>query len=58
MEWPLRKVVIRDVVIAAMYEHTPLDYYSYGEYPRFQRPVRPPDLKTEWVYAPADKETT
>lgn len=21
------------------YEHTPLDYYRYGEYPRFIRPV-------------------
>ena len=24
---------------ANVYEHTPLDYYRYGEYPRFLRPV-------------------
>ena len=22
-----------------VYEHTPLDYFKYGEYPRFIRPV-------------------
>ena len=34
-----------------VYEHTPLDYYRYGEYPRFQRPVgaSQPITKTVWV---------
>lgn len=31
-----------------MWEHTPLDYYRYGEYPRFLRSVRN-DPQWEWV---------
>lgn len=28
-----------DIRRCNVYEHTPLDYYRYGEYPRFIRPV-------------------
>lgn len=37
-----------------VYEHTPLDYYRYGEYPRFIRPIgaHRPLVKTVWVKAP------
>ena len=33
-----------------VYEHTPLDYYRYGKYPRFIRPVdaHRPRTKTVW----------
>ena len=33
-----------------VYEHTPLDYYKHGEYPRFIRPVdaHRPQTKTVW----------
>ena len=36
---------------ANVYEHTPLDYYRYGEYPRFLRSVgaHRPQVKTVWV---------
>lgn len=34
-----------------VFEHTPLDYYRYGEYPRFIRPIgaHQPRTKTVWV---------
>jgi hypothetical protein len=31
-----------------VWEHTPLDYYRYGEYPRFLRPVGAHQPRTEW----------
>ena len=33
-----------------LYEHTPLSYYRYGEYPRFLRPVgaHQPQVKLTW----------
>ncbi len=31
--------VIEPLDIRTVWEHTPLDYYRYGEYPRFLRPV-------------------
>lgn len=33
-----------------VYEHTPLDYYRYGEYPRFIRPIgaNRPQTKIVW----------
>ena len=44
----MRRAVIEPVTIHNMYEHTPLDIYKYGEYPRFIRPIRDTS-KTEWV---------
>ena len=32
-----------------VFEHTPLDYYRYGEYPRFMRPVGWAQPRTETV---------
>jgi len=34
-----------------VFEHTPYDYYRYGEYPRFLRPVGAsrPRTKEMWV---------
>lgn len=31
--------VIEPLDIRTCWEHTPLDYFRYGEYPRFLRPV-------------------
>lgn len=31
-----------------VYEHTPIDYYRYGEYPRDQNPVGGHPPRTEW----------
>lgn len=31
--------VIEPLDIRTCWEHTPLDYYRYGEYPRFLRPI-------------------
>lgn len=36
---PLLVPIIEPLDIRTAWEHTPLDYYRYGEYPRFQRPV-------------------
>ena len=47
-KWQLRPVPTK-LNITTMWEHTPLDYYKYGEYPRFINPVRPAGLETEWV---------
>lgn len=37
-----------------VYEHTPLDYYRYGEYPRFIRPVdaHQPRVRVVWEKEP------
>lgn len=36
---------------ANVFEHTPLSYYRYGEYPRFIRPVgaHQPRAETVWL---------
>jgi len=36
---------------ATVFEHTPLDYYRCGEYPRFLRPVGAQQPRTErrWI---------
>jgi hypothetical protein len=31
--------IIEPLTLQNVYEHTPLDVYKYGEYPRFIRPV-------------------
>jgi hypothetical protein len=31
--------IIEPLILQNVYEHTPLDIYKYGEYPRFIRPV-------------------
>ena len=37
----VRKPIIRPINNIDVWEHTPLDYYRYGEYPRFLRPPGP-----------------
>jgi hypothetical protein len=42
--------VIEPLNIHNLFEHTPLDYYRYGEYPRFIRPIFDRNItKTVWV---------
>lgn len=40
--------VIEPLNTATVWEHTPLDYYRYGLYPRFIRPPRPPSAPWRW----------
>ena len=44
----IRVPVIEPLRIAHCWEHTPLDYYRYGEYPRFLRPVDAHQPRWEW----------
>jgi hypothetical protein len=44
----MRVPVVEPLTAANVWEHTPLDYYRYGEYPRFIRPVGVNQPKTEW----------
>ena len=39
--------IIEPITPPDLYEHTPLDWDKYGEYPRFIRPVRPPNVRYE-----------
>lgn len=39
--------IIEPLDIRFVWEHTPLDYYRYGEYPRFIRPVGAHQPRTE-----------
>ena len=52
-----RKAVIEPLDMRTIWEHTPLDYYRYGEYPRFIRPVGAHQPRTEWTgYRAAKRE--
>lgn len=44
----IRVPVIDQLDMRTVWEHTPLDYYRYGEYPRFIRPVGAHQPRTEW----------
>ena len=44
----IRVPVIEPLRIANCWEHTPLDYYRYGEYPRFLRTVDAHQPRWEW----------
>ena len=48
---PVVEEIMEELDIRTIWEHTPLDYYRYGEYPRFIRPVgaHRPRTKTYWV---------
>jgi len=41
-----------------VWEHTPLDYYRCGEYPRFIRPVDAHKPKMQWVLLEDGDATT
>ena len=45
----IRVPVIEPLRIANCWEHTPLDYYRYGEYPRFLRPVDAHQPRWRWM---------
>lgn len=47
MKW-VRAPIIEPLDPRTMWEHTPLDYYRYGEYPRFIRPVGAHQPRWEW----------
>jgi len=39
--------IVETITPFNLYEHTPADFYKYGQYLRFIRPIRPPDIKYE-----------
>lgn len=43
-----RVPIIEPLDLRTVWEHTPLDYYRYGEYPRFIRPVGWSQPRCEW----------
>lgn len=51
---PVRRVqwvlvpIIEPLHISHCWEHTPLDYYRYGEYPRFIRPIGAHQPRAKW----------
>lgn len=47
MTW-MRVPIIEPLDVRTVWEHTPLDYYRYGEYPRFQRPIGAHAPRWEW----------
>lgn len=51
-KFPMKVPVIEplDIRRCNVYEHTPLDYYKYGEYPRFIRPVDAHQPRTVTVW--------
>jgi len=44
----MRVPVMESLRASTCWEHTPLDYYRYGEYPRFIRPVSAHQPRAEW----------
>jgi hypothetical protein len=40
-----------------VFEHTPLDYYRYGEYPRFINTPGAHPPRWEWQLRPAESES-
>lgn len=41
-----------------IWEHPPLDYYRYGQYPRFiRKPGNQPEPQWEWRRVPANKDS-
>lgn len=38
VEW-IRVPIMKELTLQNVWEHTPLDYYRYSEYPRFIRPI-------------------
>ena len=44
----IRVPIIEEINIENVWEHPPLDYYRYGEYPRFLRNPNPGVHKWKW----------
>jgi len=55
-QW-MRVPVVEPLSAVNVWEHTPLDYYRYGEYPRFVRPIGAHQPKTEWQRADQPRAT-
>lgn len=47
--------VMQELNMVNIWEHTPLDYYRYGEYPRFIRPPRAGDHKWRWEWVTSEQ---
>lgn len=47
MKW-VRVPIQETLDIRTIWEHPPLDYYRYGEHPRFIRPVDAHQPRREW----------
>lgn len=47
--------VVEPLTMETVWEHTPLDYYRYGEYPRFIRPVGAHRPRTRQTWGKKDK---
>lgn len=48
---PWKRVPIRERLdIRIVWEHTPADYYRYGEYPRYINPPGWSQPQTEWKW--------
>lgn len=60
MKWPILIPVVEppDFRRGNVYEHPPMDYYRYGEYPRYLRKpgLNQPETKTVWVEAASHDE--
>lgn len=44
-----RRPIIKKLTMQNIWEHTPLDYYRYGLYPRYISGIRTGELPFEWV---------
>lgn len=48
--------IIEPLTPVNVWFHTPLDYYRYGEYPRFIRPIGAHQPRSEWRRVPVAKD--
>ena len=55
-QW-IRVPITEPLDVRTIWEHTPFDYYRYGEYPRFIRPVGA-WMRSEWQLVDAAQKTT
>lgn len=44
----IRIPLLKKLTMQNVWEHPPLDYYRYGEYPRFIRPIVWEEPQYEW----------
>lgn len=52
----VRVPIMEPLDLRTMWEHTPLDYYRYGEYPRWIRPVGAHQPRWGWRHVAAAVE--
>lgn len=51
----IRVPIVGRLPLHLMYEHPPLNYYKYGEYPRFIRPPHDNAPPWEWRWVRAQR---